>query len=47
MRRILNFKMIMFLLLVILAFASAAYALRPFVFGMEKAVDIQRETKRF
>lgn len=47
MKRILNFKMIMFLLLVILAFASAAYALRPFVFGLEKAVDIQREAKRF
>ena len=35
------------LLLVIAAFASAAIALRPLVFGLEKAQEIRRENKQF
>ena len=47
MKQLLKPKMILFLLLVILAFASAAYALRPLVFRAEKAQDIRRETRQF
>lgn len=47
MKQLLKPKMILFLLLVILAFASAAYALRPLVFRAEKAQEIHRETKQF
>lgn len=47
MKRIVNIKMFFFLLMVVLAFASAAYALRPLVFRAEKTRDIRRETQQF
>ena len=47
MKRIINLKLALFLLMVILAFASAAYALRPLVYRAEKTRDIRRETQRF
>ena len=37
----------LFLLLVILAFASVAFALRPLIFRVEKTKEIQRETQKF
>ena len=42
-----NLRLMAFLGLIVLAFASAAIALRPLVFRAEKTREIQRETKQF
>lgn len=40
-------KLALFLFFVVMAFASAALAVRPLVFRAEKTQEIKRETKRF
>ena len=42
-----DLRLMAFLGLIVLAFASAAYALRPLVFRAEKTQEIQRETRKF
>ena len=47
MKRIDNLKYVLVFLLVILAVVSAAYALKPMIYRMEKTREIQRETQQF
>lgn len=40
-------KLILLILLICLAFASAAYALKPLIFGVEKAMEIEQTVEDF
>ena len=40
--RHLELKLILLIILMCLAFASAAYALKPLIFGVEKAKEIEQ-----
>ena len=43
----LKVKLFLLIILVCLAFASAAYALRPFIFGIEKAMELHHDVEVF
>ena len=43
----LDLKLILLVLLICLAFASAAYALRPLIFRMEKTIEIEQSVIKF
>ena len=43
----LEVKLILLIVLICLAFASAAYALKPLIYGVEKAVEIQQNVEDF
>lgn len=45
--KLLNLKLILLVLLICLAFASAAYALKPLIFRVEKQVEIEQAIEAF
>lgn len=45
--KLLNVKLILLVLLICLAFASAAYALKPLIFRVEKQVEIEQAIEAF
>ena len=45
--RHLELKLILLIILICLAFASAAYALKPLIFGVEKAMEIEQTVEDF